>query len=144
MEFYPCLFVSLLLKIISFGIWGPIINNTSMLHPNLEQHWKQRNQTNEEPTDTFITKKHNNGRGGRYLSLCTDCLKWAFILLGSKVHYQVVLFMLPWIKLTPNCRLTCKILISAEHKRKKGNISHTRKQLFEPFYFIFMKEVHLN
>ena len=39
-----------------------------MLHPNLEQNWKQK-KTNGELSITFITNKHNTEKGG--IRLCT-------------------------------------------------------------------------
>lgn len=61
-----------------------------MLHPNLEQHWKQK-KTNGELSITFIRNKHHTEKGGRYSSLGTDCFKSAFSLLGAEACYQTCL-----------------------------------------------------
>lgn len=75
-----------------------------MLHPNLEQNWKQK-KTNGELSITFITNKHNTEKRGIHLwvLIVSSHLSFCLGLLSN------VLMNTPLNQFIPNCWFICKV-----------------------------------
>lgn len=75
-----------------------------MLHPNLEQNWKQK-KTNGELSITLITNKHNTEKGGiqLWVLIVSSHLSFCLGLLSN-------MFMnTPLSQFIQNCWFICKV-----------------------------------